>query len=483
CVVAHTGHSEIWHQRDDLRHQLANILFRASFGQYHIVGLGKCGLDYMKKAPVRSDNGTLKMRDGRSLWHGHPTIEKRKHQTPVFEGQLTVAKQLGRPDRRHYPLAYHLRDHASMNTDVQRDGLEAMANVKQSDDYHIHIHFSSGDLGQYQRYIEQHSQSLFGINSGHLKLRLNQAQFDFLRTIPQSKVVFESGEQHQGSVGTSQSIGTPAGFMWAFTKLKELVNVPEDVRTIAQKAIGNDLRLYRPILHIVTLPVPDPLEACCSEDRQSAPDSSTNSGPVIADNSHTMLELTAVCDTERVGPRFQCTSVYFVSDGRREDMILILDRYYVLAGLAGAPILRYRKALSAIQLDVCCWAGRLLRDRPQEMIQFLHELLGHSALEAAAVLDRWYEQITASSGRNFRRVTECDVKLALRKRFYGFRAAHSWIKKVQPTFRYACQMKSIGLQQEVQDALATVNHVLPDALAAIYQQITARSSTVSRPFE
>ncbi|KAH7705464.1 hypothetical protein AAVH_27322 [Aphelenchoides avenae] len=454
------GNIEDWHQRDDLRQQLTNILLRASIGQYHIAGLGECGLDYTKKAPVRNDDGTLKMREDGSVWLSHSIDEKRKHQMPVFEGQLTLAKQLGRPDGRSYPLEFHLRDYASMNTDVQRD------------------------LGQYERWIEQYPQTLFGINSGHLKQRLTPEQLEFLKTVPLSKVAFESDAPHHGSVGTAQRMGTPAGLVWAIKKFKELGNRPEDERTIAQRAMENAIRLYRPDLHIVTLPVPVPLTASHPEVRPNVAPSSASSGPVIHNNTYSMFELTSVCDAECVGPHFRCTSDYLVSDGRREGTILGRDWNHVLTGFIDVPNLRNSKVFSVIQLVLCCWAGRLLRDRPQEMMQFLQELLGRPAHEAAAVLNRWYQQITASSGRNFRQVTESNVKLALRKRFHGCRIAHSWLKKVQPPFRYECQLTTIGLQPEVQDAVATINRVLPDALAATYHQFVTRyhdQSSIIRP--
>ncbi|KAH7718166.1 Pao retrotransposon peptidase family protein [Aphelenchoides avenae] len=493
CVGVHPGNSEDWHLREDMRQQLASILLRGSIGQYHIVGLGECGLDYTKKAPIRNDDGTLKMRDDGSIWLSHSINEKRKHQMPVFEGQLTLAKQLGRPDGRRYPLVFHLRDYTSMNTDVQRDALEAMAKVQLPKDYPIHFHFWSGDLGQYERWIEQYPQTLFGINSGHLKQRLTPEQLEFLQTVPLNKVAFESDAPHHGSVGTTQSMGTPAGLVWAIRKFKELGNRPEDERTIAQRAMENTIRLYRPDLHIVTLPVPVPLATSRPEVRPSVSASSASSGPVIhskghtppnrpdtiSDNTYSMFELTSVCDAECVGPHIRCTSVYLVSDGRREGTILGRDWNHVLTGLIDVPNLRNSKVFSVIQLVLCCWAGRLLRDRPQEMMQFLQELLGRPAHEAAAVLNRWYQQITASSGRNFRQVTESDVKLALRKRFHGCRVAHSWLKKVQPPFRYECQLTTIGLQPEVQDAVATINRVLPDALAATYHQFVTRCSSLN----
>ncbi|KAH7694376.1 Pao retrotransposon peptidase family protein, partial [Aphelenchoides avenae] len=100
----------------NLELQLVGILLKEFLGQYPLVGLGECGLDYTKKAVVRNADGRVQTRNGEPAL-SHAIGAKRNHQWPVFEAQLKLAKQLRRPDGGHYPLILHLRDKESMNTD------------------------------------------------------------------------------------------------------------------------------------------------------------------------------------------------------------------------------------------------------------------------------------------------------------------------------------------------------------------------------
>ncbi|KAH7705747.1 Pao retrotransposon peptidase family protein [Aphelenchoides avenae] len=97
CAGVHPGNSEDWHSDDGLELQLVGILLKGSLGQYPLVGLGECGLDYTKKAVVRNADGRVQTRNGEPALR-HAIGAKRNHQWPVFEAQIKHAKQLRRPD-------------------------------------------------------------------------------------------------------------------------------------------------------------------------------------------------------------------------------------------------------------------------------------------------------------------------------------------------------------------------------------------------
>ncbi|KAH7696126.1 hypothetical protein AAVH_36806, partial [Aphelenchoides avenae] len=198
-------------------------------------------------------------------------------------------------------------------------------------------------------------------------------------------------------------------------------------------------------------------------------------------STQTMYELAAVCDAGRPGLHARRASVYLVGGQYHDGVILARDWNKATRSIADANNIRYCKVLSTTQLILCCWGGRLLRDQLHEMVQFLGEHVTSPPKDAATILDRWYQRITASSTHHFRQMQEGDINLALRKRFHGCFEAHGWLKQAQPPFVYECLPGRKVLQTQVIDVFDSIRRLMPETLNTTFYQFVLKHHLQEAP--
>ncbi|KAH7723906.1 Pao retrotransposon peptidase family protein [Aphelenchoides avenae] len=473
CVGVHPGNCEDWHQRNDLELYLAGCLYNATLGPYRVVGLGECGLDYTKKAVVRDENGVVQTIHGRPL-QSRDIEALRQHQYPVLEKQLSiVVTRLRKVDGGYYPVVLHLRNRDDQQTDVHADAIGIMRRVGMPKDYPIHCHYWTGGRTHYDNWTSHFPNTLFGFNAGSFSRGLSPDQLDLLRTIPLDQVTFESDAPYHGKRGTSQTIGTPAGVVRAITQFKELGSRPESLQTIAQASMANVIRMYRPDLTVII----EKTDEDDARESQTSPSDQTNR---IGPNTTTMFELASICDAGCDGPHRQCSDVFLVKGPDDEGLILSNRWTRAVTDLHVTTNLRNVRVTSFVHLVLCLWGGRLLQDRPQEMVQFFEELLGYPPDQSSDVLSRWYSRITGGSAKKFRAIQASDVRLALRKRFHACSLARSWMQTSSPPFQYEYPHDHYAGASEAATLFQSILQLMPEALSWTYDQFVQTTVTVGR---
>ena len=234
----------------------------------------------------------------------------------------------------------------------------------------------------------------------------------------------------------------------------------------------NVIRMYRPDLTVIT-------ERPDEDDARESPTSLSDQTYHIGPNTTTMFELTSVCDAGCDGPHRQCADVYLVKGPIDEGLILSNRWVRAVEDLHVPASLRNTRVTSFVHLVMCLWGGRLLQDRPQEMVQFFQELLDHPPDQSSDVLSRWYSRITGGSTQKFRAIQPNDVRLAIRKRFHACSLACSYMQTSAPPFQYDQYplITSTGID-EVVDLFQSFERFMPDALAWTYDQFVQMTVTV-----
>ncbi|KAH7705034.1 deoxyribonuclease TATDN2 [Aphelenchoides avenae] len=440
CIGVHPGNCEDWHQRIDLELYLADCFYNATLGPYRVVGLGECGLDYTKKAARSID---------------------------------IVVTRLRKVDGGYYPVVLHLRNHDTQQTDVHTDAIGIMRLVGMPKDYPILCHCWTGGRTHYDNWTSHLPNTLFGFNAGSFSRGLSPDQLDLLRTIPLDQVNFELDAPYHGERGTSQTLGTSAGFVRAITQFKELGSRPESLQMIAQASMANVIRMYRPDLTVII----EKADEDDARESQTSPSEQTNR---INPSTATMFELASICNAGCDGPHSQCSDVSLVKGPDDEGLILSNRRIRAVTDLHATANLRNVRVTSFLHLVLCLWGGRLLQDRPQEMVQFFEELLGFPPDQSSEVLCRWYSRITSGSAKKFRAIQASDLRLALRKRFHACSLARSWMQTSSPPYQYEFLQDQYAGASEAATLFQSILQLMRETLSWAYDQFVQTTVTVGR---